>query len=240
VTVLLPRSLSCVVGRKLLAGEFCFGPTRSPSSSPASTAPWATKEKRWRSPVRASACSPTANTAALRSCAGSPKRWHARPRLGGECDRQPGLPSAHECSQVSSAPNPLSEYALTGHAGVLAASSDERGRRGFSSRRSLWRRRESRAGEAGNRSVAAYWIGVRRSKPAAERQISSARGGRPARVFVGIPEFAGGLPKDRGVRRQECRSRRPRSRPRLQGRRPRRLPYRIRPARRRRAIRGPR
>jgi hypothetical protein len=32
-------------------------------------------------------------------------------RLRGECDRQPGLPPAHECSQVSSARDPLLEYA---------------------------------------------------------------------------------------------------------------------------------
>jgi hypothetical protein len=45
----------------------------------------------------------------------SPERWQARPRLRGECDRQPGLPPAHECSQVSSVGNRLLEYAYTGH-----------------------------------------------------------------------------------------------------------------------------
>ena len=51
----------------------------------------------------------------------SPKRWQARPRLRGECDRQRGLPPAHECSQVSSAGNPLLEYAYTGHGACAAA-----------------------------------------------------------------------------------------------------------------------
>ena len=54
----------------------------------------------------------------------SPERWQARPRLRGECDRQPGLPPAHECSQVSSVGNPLLEYAYTGHgapAGLVSA-----------------------------------------------------------------------------------------------------------------------
>ena len=60
----------------------------------------------------------------IAECAGhrlSPKRWQARSRLRGECDRQPGLPPAHECSQVSSARDPLLEYAYRGHGGLVTA-----------------------------------------------------------------------------------------------------------------------
>jgi len=42
----LSRSLSCVAGHELRAGEFRFGPTSSPSSSQAITARWATKRQR--------------------------------------------------------------------------------------------------------------------------------------------------------------------------------------------------
>ena len=45
----------------------------------------------------------------------SPEAMAGSTRLRGECDRQPGLPPAHECSQVSSVGNPLLEYAHTGH-----------------------------------------------------------------------------------------------------------------------------